>query len=277
MEGLLGQVTPVQMSNRFELGVLLGVDPYQGFSWKNVVGPGGSLLEQILLKPAQALAQGHPLDAAIEAFPNSNVRRLATLASNGWQLRNKDDRLNSELTAAESSLLALGFTPTKVADFRAQNEMKRRAEKVHALEQKKFHEDVAQMVVEGRVEDAQTALFHRAQSVEGYSPREGARRVAELVQQRQEPFDPYEKGSRSGGTYNVAQLFPQPPASGSEVDRALQRSSLVQQLGFPSPLSKTELAEGQLVDELRRMNPLMTRQEARQMLERQLHPSRLNW
>ena len=277
MDGLMGQVTPVQLSNRFELGVLLGVDPYQGFSWKNVVGPGGSLLEQILLKPAQALAQGHPLDAAIEMFPNSNVRRLATLASNGWQLRNKDDRLNSELTAAESALLALGFTPTKVADFRAQNEMKRRAEKVNALEQKKFHESVAQMVVEGRLEDAQIALVHRAQTTEGYSPREGARRVAELVQSKTEPFDPYDKGSRSGGTYNVSELFPQAPPTGSEVDRALRRAGLVQQLGFPESLSRTGLAEAQYIDELRRTNPMLTRQEARQMLERQLHPSRTMW
>jgi hypothetical protein len=275
IDGLMSQLTPWNMSNRFELGVLLGVDPYRGFNWKNVVGPGGDLLEQLLLKPSQALAEGHPGDAAIEALPNSNVRRLATLAANGWQLRNKDDRLNLQLTGAESTSLALGFTPKRVAEFRQLNEAKKRAEKVQSLEQKKFHEHLVGLLQNGQVAEVRSALLQRAHDVENYDPREGAKRVAELMQQRTEQFDPLRTGSRVGGTYNVGRSFDGPSAgSTSEVQRLVQRQQLTQSLGFPQGLTKTSLREATIVDQLLALHPTMTRLEARAMLERQMHPQR---
>jgi len=279
-DGLMTSLFPWNMSNRFELGVLMGVDPYRGFDWKNVVGPGGPLLEQLLVKPIQALGQGDYGEALREVIPNSNVRRLATEAANGWDVRNKDSRLNVELDKNEKILLALGFTPKRVADFQELDQMKRRAEKVHSLDQKKFHEDMAARLVSGDQETVTQQLMQRTRDLPGYDPREGARRIAELVQQREIPYDPLRSGSKTSRSYTIGELFDRTmggrdqgqAAQPSETERYFQRLGIQQRIGFPEPPSSGTMKEAQLVDMLLRQNPVMSRQEALEMVQQQMRP-----
>jgi hypothetical protein len=271
MDGIANSIPGgVNLSNRFELGGLMGVSPYGGFDWKNMMGPAGDLMSRLLVKVPQKASQGDVWGAAREAIPNNQVRRIAQLAADGFNIRNKDERLNVELNASEKVLMAAGFTPKKVTDFRALDEMKRRAEKVHSQEQKTFHENMASLAVQGT-----QALWQRARSVANYDPREGARRVAELVQSRTEPFDPTRTGSKVGKTYTVGRLYPHGEQSPPETQRLLQRWGLTQQLGFPQKLTRTEIREAELLVQLMSMYPQMTRVEAKAMLDKQLHPERM--
>ncbi len=273
LDGLANQLTPWNMSNRFDLGGLLGVDPYKGFDWSNVLGPGAGFLSDTLLKPAQLAAQGHPELAAIQLIPNSNVRRLATLAANGWNIRNTDYRENLNLTAGEAWSQGLGFTPRRVHEFQELNAMKIRAEAVAALEQKKFHSDQAAQLMNGQVGAVRSALIQRAHDVENYDPTSGAKQIAELVKQRSEEFDPSREGSLSGGTYSVGQLFDNPNVeSTSEVQRLRQKQALVQSLGFRPSLGLSSLREAELVDRLVALHPGLNKLQAKVMLERTLAP-----
>lgn len=275
-DGLMNAVGPWNLANRFELGVLMGVDPYRGFQWSNVVGPGGQLLEQILLKPWQAAASGDYEEGLIQAIPNSNIRRLAEFAHNGWDIRNKDARLNVQLDDSEKFLQAAGFTPRRVADFRSLDEMKRRSEHAAALRQKEFHEHVAEQVIQGDFQGASSGLLQHAQTTPNYDPRAGARRVAELVQQKTLPYDPLRQGSRTSQSYAVGRLFDHADLQGrnkvSELDRLLRKQAVTQNLGFPTPLSREEMRVAQLTDQLMQANPRMTRSEALALLARVLRP-----
>jgi len=275
-DGLMSTVAPWNMSNRFELGVLMGVDPYRGFDWKNVVGPGGPLIENYLTKVVPELGKGNYEEGMAAAIPNSNLRRLVQQTVHGFELRNQDSRLNAKLDTNEKTLLALGFTPKKVADFRALDQMKRRAEKVHSLEQKQFHEGMVDRLASGDQEGVTQGLLRRAREMPNYDPRAGARRIAELYQQRTLPYDPLRTGSKTSKSYTIGKLFdlPHGEAAGSipEADRYLQRIGITQGLKFPEKVSRQSLVEAQLVDQLMRVNPSMSREEAIEMLQRQLHP-----
>lgn len=264
----LANTGPVNVGNRFQLGVLMGVDPYKGFDWKNIVGPSSGIVENYI-KAAQQASQGQLGEAAMTAIPNTNVRRLAQLASNGWKIRNQDERLNVDLTTSEAGLQALGFTPRRVAEFQQLNAMQKRAEAVHSLDQKQFNESMAEKVMSGDITSVQSALLARAQSVENYDPREGARQIAQVVQQRTLPFDPTRTGSRTGRTYDVGHLYPRTPdMSNTEVARLFQMHDLARSIGFPSPVTKGETTEATLVDQLLATNPKMTVVEAKAMLTR---------
>ena len=115
MDGISNSIPGgINMSNRFELGGLMGVSPYGGFDWKNMLGPAGDMLSRLLVKVPTDLSSGDVWGAARDAIPNNQVRRIAQLASDGWNIRNKDQRLNVELSDSEKVLMAAGFTPKRV-------------------------------------------------------------------------------------------------------------------------------------------------------------------
>lgn len=285
-DGLMNAVAPWNMANRFELGVMMGVDPYRGFNWANVVGPGGPMLENLLLKGAPAVAQsamqGNYAQGLEQAIPNTNLKRMAGLLHDGFDLRNKDERLNIQMDDSEKALYAMGFTPKRVAEFRQEDQMKKRAEKVHSLEQKKFTEEMANRLQAGADPSTITqALLERAHSVRGYDPRTGAREIAKVVQDRTIPYDPLRTGSKTSRAYTLGQLFDQrgfhQANQPTEASRAFQRAELTGRLGFPSPVTRRELREAQLVDQLLAANPTMSREEAEDMLMGVLRPRTAMW
>lgn len=275
MDGLINSVPGgVNMSSRFELGGLMGVSPYGGFDWANMLGPSKDMLSRLMVKAPQAAAAGDFWGAARDLIPNNQIRRIAQLATDGWNVRNADQRLNVKLTDAEKVMQAAGFTPKSITDQRALGEAQKRAEKIESAEQKQFHEQMATLVLQGKTGEVTSALYNRAKTVHMYDPKEGARRIAELVQQRTTPFDPTRTGTRVGQTYNVAKSYTHPPQS-SETQRLLERFGLTQKLGFPQRLSKTEMLEAQMLDQVMSMYPTMTRVEAKEMIDKQFHAATL--
>lgn len=277
-DGLAAASTPWNMSNRFELGILMGVDPYRGFDYRNLLGPGGPLLEQFLLKPTQAAAKGNYADAVTQMIPNANIRRAVALWHHGFDLRNTDEKLNLRLSRGEALSQILGFTPSRVAEYRQIDAMRRRAESSYALEQKKFHEMLATGVVDNTYTNSQIAheLVIHARENPGYNPREGARRIAELVQAQTLPNDPFRTGTPASRAYMIGAMFDpevlQRQREVSEVNRLMQEHQLQGSFGFPAPIGVHEMQTAALVDQLMQQNPSMSRQEAQAMLTQVLHP-----
>ncbi len=275
MDGLINSVPGgVNMSSRFELGGLMGVSPYGGFDWANMLGPSKDMLSRLMVKAPQAAAAGDFWGAARDLIPNNQIRRVAQLATDGWNVRNADQRLNVKLTDAEKVMQAAGFTPKSISDQRALGEAQKRAEKIESEDAKKFHEQQASLVLQDKFGEVTSNLYNRAKTDHMYDPKEGARRIAELVQQRTTPFDPTRTGTRVGQTYNVAKSYTHPPQS-SETQRLLERFGLTQKLGFPQRLSKTEMLEAQMLDQVKSMYPTMTQVEAKEMIDKQFHAATL--
>lgn len=279
MDGIANSIPGgLNISNRFELGGFLGVDPYRGFSWRNVVGPGAAMFEQLLTRASEvpeAIRKGDYLSAGASMVPNANLQRVHKLATDGWNVRNRDERLNVDLTHTEAAFHALGLTPKRLATFRALNEMKKRADTAHSLKARRFHSDMADLVVNGKQAQVTDALLARARTEEGYDPREGARRIAELVQLKTEPFDPMRTGAKGEGSQIVGRLYPSSAVgTPSETEMLTRRLGLVQQLGFQGKPTKTEFRVAQLVDQMMQANPMMSRTEAKAAVEFRMNPRR---
>jgi hypothetical protein len=266
MDGLFNSATPLDMSARFQLGGLMGVDPYGGFSWANVVGASADMLERFFQAP-QMVSEGRYGDAATQFLPGV-PRRAVRLAADGWDVRNKDGRLDVELSKTEAGLYGLGFMPKRVSQHRKLNSMKMRSEQVASREQKRFHQELAQAYREGKVSEVRGALTRRGFETEGYDAAEGARRVAELILEQTLPFDPVRSTSRVGQPYNAQKLYPRYPIGVSESERLRMRQRIVESLGVRAPMTRTSEREASAVDQLMQANPSMSRAEAKEMLRR---------
>jgi len=259
----------VDVSSRFQLGGLLGVDTYKGFSWDNALGPGVDLLSNWMIKTPQALTQGKYGEAALQALPIGSLRNVARMITDGGEVRNKDDKLMAQLSGSEQALAAVGFVPKRVSEMRKLDQMKQRAEAVTALDQRAFHNQMADLVIQGDLAKVHEELLKRWHTVEGYDPRAGAQMIAEAVQRKQIPYDPVRDAAKVGATYAVGQMFPPTQPQISEVQREQQKNAMVGQMGFFVRPSMAGLREASFVDQLMAQNPRISRSEAKALLDKQ--------
>jgi hypothetical protein len=176
-------------------------------------------------------------------------------------------------------MMAMGFTPKRVAEFRELDTMQKRSQAVDSLSQRTFHQQQAQLLMSGgdtANEAVRQNLLVHAKENAGYDPRAGAKRIAELVQAQTIPFDPLRSGAASSGSYEIGQMFDR-QALGlaeqpSEVGRLLGQHQKATDLGFPGSLGKREVQSAALVDRLMKDNPTMSRQEALARLLQVFHP-----
>ena len=274
LDGILN-LGPIDMQSRFQLNGFLGLDKYKGFSWDNVVGPGGDLLQNWIVKTPQKVAEEGLARGMVQAIPITTVRNVLNLALDGWDVR-KREKLLVGLTQEEALLNALGFTPRKVAMRQQLNNMAIRAEKVVALEQRQFTTDMAKLAKEGRFAEVRQALFERARKVPNFSPREAATQIAKTVVDQMLPVDPLRGKTLIGAPYEVRKLFP-PGEEVSEMARLRLQHAVVARLGFPPSLTSTELTEAQMVDQLRALYPDLGYEEALLLVRRTTRPNRYRY
>src|SRR5204863_5728537 len=86
MRGLFN-LSPVDIGSRFQLANLLGVSPYDGFSWANVPGPAANMMKNYVVAAGQA-STGDFGQAARTAAPSS-IKNILNLVHDDWAVRDK--------------------------------------------------------------------------------------------------------------------------------------------------------------------------------------------
>jgi len=192
MRGLLN-LSSVDFGSRFQLGSLLGVSPYNGFSWRNLAGPAATMLEN-WGKGVQQASEGRWGDAVRQAAPTS-VKNVLNLVHDDWAIRDRAGRLISELTPTEKTLAALGFKPNKLANYYEEQSIMQRSEDRKQREVRDVRAEVAKLIAQGDVAGARRRIIEGIQEVGPYDPIDMAREAAQLAQEMTTPT-PIPPGSR---------------------------------------------------------------------------------
>jgi len=270
MSGLFNMLVPsADVGSRFQMGSLLGVDPYQGFSWGNVVGPGAQMIEGYI-KGSQKILQGEFLAGAEKLSP-VGVRGLLRLVGDNGEVRDSRDRLIFSPTPGEKVLMGIGFKPKRLNQYYELQSIKMRSEQVETQRLNDLHGEVADLILQGKTAEARDRLLNEAQRTPNYDPRVGLKRAVELAQEKTIPRDPTRTGLRTTveERSRLSRLYPQQNQPG-EVERLLQRLGMEREFRIPGAgrVDRGTLREAHMIDRLMAQNPLMTRDEARQILQR---------
>ena len=246
----------------------MGVSPYDGFSWKNVVGPVGSMLENYV-KGGKALATGKPQDA-LEDFSPAGLKGLVRMVGNDGAIRDRMGNLVMEATGTEQALMATGFKPKRYNQALERKAMLEQADRVSQADQQDFHQTVADALASGNSQLVQQLLYTRQQQEPGYDVQVGIKKAAELVQNRVTPLDPRRTGgvASARSDASILRLYPQGTAP-SEVQRLQSSTNLQQASGVPvRPPGPQQYRQAMMLDRLMQSSPTMTRAQAAAILER---------
>jgi hypothetical protein len=249
------------------------VNPYEGFSWKNAVGPLAGVLENYV-GAGQELSRGN-LDKAVEKSLPSGLRNAAKLYLDDGAYRDANENLIFEPSQTERVMGAIGFKPKKLTQYYEQQAILRRAEEIEAYDMQEFHQGLAQQLLAGNNQAVQSALLERQQTSRGtYDIQAGLKRVVELAQAYVTPKDPVRSSSRAAAqsAQQVGMMYgraEQPSEAESLQRRKRLESQILPGAGRMTP---AEYRTATLVDQLLAANPSLTRTQALMMVERMTKP-----
>lgn len=269
IKGLVSAATPIDVSARFGLGDMFGLDPNQGFTAGSVFGASGSMAER-MVRGTQDVFRGETTEAFREYLPNA-IGNLVKLIADDRKLRDRQGNLIYEPDQAELIATAVGFKPKKLSYYREQQAMVRRTDEISKNELVKFHQSLADLLLKQQPQLVREALMKRAMTDETYDPRVGLDAVVNAAQQRIYPINLMKGGisAAARGREQIAQLYPERPAP-KEIQLLAERKQMEQTVGIPGAgrISPTELRRAQYVDYLMQVYPQWTLQHARMVAAR---------
>lgn len=272
LRGLGNALTPVDFGSRFQLANLLGVSPYDGFSWANVAGPASQLLENYVKGVGQA-SQGQFGEAARTVAPQS-IKQVLQLVHDDWAVRDKAGRMISEMTPAEQVLATIGFKPKRLTQYYEEQSIRERTEANQTRIIRDIRTDAATKLKDGDIQGARQVILQGTQEAGPYDPIGMAKEAAQLATEMQNPTL-RRQGSRAMAEQEaeIARLYPQSKPI-SEVARVMQQAQLVRQMGmqFGKP-SLEQLRVAHIVDNLMQANPKLTISQARVKAELMVSPA----
>lgn len=260
----------IDVSGRFGLGQMFGVDPEYGFRPENVFGAPGSVFGNILRGVGTA-STGKVAEGVEQAVP-SGFRNLVKMYNDDWNVRDSQGRLLFQPSETETALGAIGFRPKRLSQYREQQQLLQRSDQISSKELLRFHQDLADLLLQGQSGQVKDLLMKKFQEDRLYDPRAGLRAVSQIAQDKSVPVD-VNKGGRSSlrERESISQTFSSgPQGRPSEVQLLLRRKQMERQVGIPGAgtLSRSELTVSSLADQFVAQG--LSRQLARALAERQL-------
>jgi len=226
MDGLPAAIGPVDISTRLQLGNLFGVDPYQGFSWNNLLGPTTDVLEGMFIKAPQAIMEGNIGEAASYFLP-MGLRRFSKALANDLNVRTANGRLNFVPTTSELVLMGLGFRPKRLADYSNLAAMSQNLQAQETRKNRIISDKIADAIHKGDFETARQ-IIEQQEDQKGTAERAVQRYIYKYV-----PYSPVQEEPKLAG------LYPPTPTMPKEVKTELHRK-LMKRLGkFPKTSEET--------------------------------------
>lgn len=261
----------LDLSSRVGLSSLLGVNPYSGFQVGNLLGPAGSVVEN-LIKGVQQVSSGD-MKGSVRTILPTPYRNILQLAQDDGQVKDPQGKLLYSPNDVEKLLMVAGFRPKNVTDRQEAAQMVAKSNMVAAADLSRFYQEQRDLLLRGEAGSIREHLLQRAQTDKLFDPRSGARRIVEMSQESTIPVDISRSGPRSGAQsrLNIASMYGLPPGP-TEQQLLLQRKSLERTLQIPGAgvFSPSEMVLARTVDYLMSIDPHMPRSEARLQAERVL-------
>jgi len=267
---------PLDIGSRFQLGNLLGVSAYDGFSWKNLLGPAASMLENYG-KAANAVVEGDGW-TALEKIAPTGIRNILKTVEAGGDSRDTQDRMVHKMDDTDAVLQALGFKPKAVNQYYERQAMYLRSETNRQKELGGFKKEIAKLLLNGNYKEAQKALYAGKAEYGDYDVREMLKGAIEYAQEYKYPRDPLASASRYNLTdaQEIQRLFPSVEGP-SESAKLMEKMQMERAVGVPfmGMPTREEMMKAQMVDQYLKQNPQMTIAQAKRAIELKMHPQNI--
>jgi hypothetical protein len=264
-------ISGVDFGSRLGLANFIGVSPYDGFSWKNVAGPGASMLES-WTKGAKEASSGHWYEALKNASPVM-LRNIVKYYHDDAAVRDRAGRLIYQPTRSEKNAMLVGFKPAQAARQYEKQRLLEASEDKKNQEVADLRTEIAKLLVAGKVEAARSRLLNGIREVGPVDPRDLLRESAELAVRMQAPLDAH-VGSRANAeeAARIAALYGH-VRGGSERGRVLKQASLERSMGLPftQPPSLATLRTATFIDRYLEVHPRASYATARLAADRQFN------
>ena len=278
LNGVVNSVTGIDVSSRFDLSGIGGMNPYTGFDAKGLFGAGGGMISALYNAPGQ-FAKGDV--SKIQLIP-TGVRRMMTAYGNDAYTDASGQQIINP-TVNERFVQMLGFKPARMAQVLEQKSTMREIDKSVSEKTSQRKAQMVDLMQQGKMpevmQNIQQDVLEEMQGVEyaGYDSRQlrelqqklTRETMLELVNSGVEkllPFDPMMQGSGAvaAAKSSSAEGFGNKLAPRqSEQARIVLKQQMMQQLGMKLPRNAPKaVRNAQMVDELIRQNPTMTRSQA---------------
>jgi len=271
-------------ASRLAVGGVMGLNPYDGWSLGQLMGPTGSIVENVSKGAINLIREGNPGQALEDVVPIA-WKKPIHLLRHGGELRDSGGGKLIDANFGEKVAYAIGFTPQRIDRERTINRLQRKHEDVIRRKGIKVADSLSEMPAsEARKEierlawsseKVQMALDMGA-TEKAFSEFESEKqRLSGLVADRAEkeafPRDARREATFKGSAGQEALLrsmgYSNEP---SEVARLLKRAEVQSQLGSKPNLNQRSVMRASLIDRLMEDRPYLSRVVAAQIADQLL-------
>tara|TARA_R110000772_G_scaffold266171_1_gene388297 strand:- start:15324 stop:21623 length:6300 start_codon:yes stop_codon:yes gene_type:complete len=245
---------PMDMSNRVSVGGLLGVNSFEGWSPKALLGPTVSRAEDYGTA-AISMLKGD-VNKAIEHTLPIGPRKLYNMWQDNGDITDKEGNVILKPTRSEQISQAFGIKPSRITQNQDASRIKQIETRIRQERNREFSEDLYNTLQNQGSGAAQLQLAQYVKDNPGYEPSAAARSVAHIMNNREQGKDPRLTGTLQGaeGTARWMDTFDQDKfPRQSLVTNKLNQVQTNQQLGFQQSAKavKSDLLQAMLTENLR--------------------------
>lgn len=282
LNGVVNSTTGLDVSSRYDLGGLGGFNPYTGFDAKGLFGAGGGVISALYNAPGQ-FSRGDM--SKVQLIPTGLRRMMTAWGDDAYKDASGQQIINP--TVNERFTQMIGFKPARMAKlleqkstmrdidkFASDRKTSRKAELMALMSDNRMPE-VMQSLQEDVLADMQGPEYADLDSRELRDVQQKLTRekMMDLVSYGVEKLLPYDAMAEGTGTTGQAKnLSAQSFGSDlgprqSEATREALKQQMLQQMGMKLPRNAPKaIRNAQMVDEIIRQNPTMTRSQALALL-----------
>lgn len=277
---LAGKVLPgaPDIGSRFAIGGVMGVNSYDGYSLSALVGPTGSVVENVVNGVTNA-AQGNGAEAFQDIVPVAWKKVLEMMKHDG-EFVTPSGELLAEGTKGEKLAYSMGFAPQRIRKMKNYERLQRQHEEVVRQRDIRTHDELAEMFSEDpvrarqeldkivkdspRVQEAlklgDPEMIQRAFESQ---IQDSATKIAERIERRTHARDPRRAGTFNSmsGEQTLLAAMGQTGAP-SEVARLQTRATVQAQLGVQPLMSERAMSRAQIIDQIMARSPATPKAQA---------------
>ena len=240
LNGAANQLFGVDVGGRTGLSSILGTSAYSGFTFKDLLGPAPSVLEN-MANATLSLAQGQVAKGATELLPQSFKHAAQLLDSQRKfgkpQIMDKSNNLIMEPSNMESIMYAMGLNPAKLRNYRSEQKLMQTADDVGARLHDRDLDEIAVRVLQGDARSAVEYVTAQRASNPALDPHALLASIADRVVAMQQPKDLLVGGNQASWNDRaaIASTYPQVDRQ-SELQKLIAREQTLAQMGYPMGL-----------------------------------------
>lgn len=238
---------PFDMSSRLAIGGLLGLNPYEGWSAKAMMGPTASRIEDYLNAGGNVL-KGNLTGAVEKALPIGLRKGYTLLTKDGRFTDNKGQDMLGQPSFAEQAMYSMGFMPSRLSALREDQRMQQVNERINVERNNRFYRQMVEKISKEGYASIQQDVMQYAEENQGLSQQSIYSGIEEFLTRQRLGFDPRHTGTRQGSaqrTKNLQQLqgkgLPEISASQRAMAKIQEMMSMGQPVGDIGQTMKTAM------------------------------------